>query len=83
MCGEAGFLAKLINGVKNRFKVSSECDGIFKYVGLQIMCEGNDICVSQNQYYDDIEQLDLNLPPGTVLNDKQKRDFKSLAGQLN
>ena len=83
VCGEARFLGKLINGVKNRFNVSSECDGIFKYVGLQIMCEGNDICVSQNQYYDDIEQLDLNLPPGTVLDDKQKRDFKSLAGQLN
>ena len=83
LCGKDRFLGKLINGEKNRFKVSSECDGIFKYVGLQIMHEGSNICVSQNQYYDDIEQLDLNLQSGTVLNDKQKRDFKSLAGQLN
>ena len=83
LCGEDSFLGKLIKGVKNRFEVSSECDGIFKYVGLQIMHEGSNICVSQNQYYDDIEQLDLNFPSGTVLNDKQKRDFKSLAGQLN
>ena len=83
MGGEDAFLEKLISGVKNRFKVSSECDGIFKYVGLQITHDGSSICVSQNQYHDDIEQLNLNVPSGALLNDKQKRDFKSLAGQLN
>ena len=77
------FMESLISGVKSRFKVSSECDGIFKYVGLQITHEESCICVSQNQYYNEIEQLNMNVSPNTALNEKQKRDYKSLAGQLN
>ena len=85
LCGSEGFLSVVISEIKNRFRVSSECDGMFKYIGLQIEQNGEDIKISQNLYAHDVTPFHLNSQDSyneTQIYPAQKRDLRSLVGQL-
>ena len=83
--GSDEFLDQTIAEIKTRFKVSSECEGMFKYIGLEIEQNNDGIQISQTGYSNDLSQMQSNSDDSysdAPLNAEQKRNLKSIAGQL-
>ena len=84
--GTPEFLDMFISGIKKRFTVSSETDGFFKYVGLEIMQLDDYISLTQVSYINDLEQTQMDGSPDSScqspLNEEQKKHLKSIVGQL-
>jgi hypothetical protein len=86
LSGSQEFLEMFINGIKERFTVSSEMDTFFKYVGIKIMQLEDYISLTQVSYINDLEQTSMDGSPGSnyqsPLNEEQKEHLKSMVGQL-
>ena len=85
LCGTDSFLKNLVAQVKSRFKVSSECEGLFIYIGLQIKQDNETIVVSQESFANRLTQMGLinqDTSSQSPLTNEESRELKSLAGQL-
>jgi hypothetical protein len=83
--GSDEFLNNIISQIRHRFKVSSECEGLFTYIGLQIEQDSDTISISQANYANSLRQLDVvnsDTRNQSPLGNEEARKLKSLAGQL-
>ena len=77
-------LAEVQNGIKRKLKVSSESEGLFKYIGIEICQNRLGISLNQKDYIREIQPLEVpNRSQDSTLTDKERSALKSLAGQLN
>ena len=84
--GNDDILSNIINGIKNRFRVSSEGEGLFDYLGVEIQQDKHGlITLSQYKYIDEITQITVpnNRDLDSPLNSDEKRKLRSLVGQMN
>jgi hypothetical protein len=78
-------LRKVSEGIKSRFKVSSEGEDSFDYLGLEIEQdrEGS-ITLSQTEYVNEIKPITVpNRCGDSPLTKEERSQLKSLVGQLN
>ena len=70
--------------IKQRFDISSESEGVFKYLGLEVHQHESYIEIAQQRYIHEIDLLQIpDRSSDSDLNNNEKRCLRSLAGQLN
>jgi hypothetical protein len=85
LSGTPELLYDIEKEIHNRFKVSSQCEGLFTYIGIQVEQTDGGISISQKSYVDSLEQMPSNCADtgnDAPLDPGEKRALKSLAGQL-
>ena len=81
--GSEEFLNHVTKGIRDRFRVSAESEGSFKYIGLQISQNNQCITVSQSDYLEDIQPI-VGIESSEIpLDPEELRALKSIAGSLN
>ena len=84
--GDDDNLKKIINDIKSRFRVSSEGEGLFDYLGVEIQQDQREkITLSQCKYIQEITQIPVpnNRELDSPLNCEEKQKLRSLVGQMN
>ena len=84
--GSDKFKCEIIDKIKTLFLVESICDDSnFKYIGLNIKQEENNLTLDQIKYISTIKVLNIkgNINKERVVDDNEKRNFRALIGQLN
>lgn len=85
--GNPVFKQNVIHRIKSIFKISSENSAVFKYVGIKIQQGDNGILISQNEYAQEIDEIEID--PSRLkehnepLNEEEKSSLRSVIGQLN
>ena len=68
------------------FRISKNEKGTFKYIGLNIEQNGNEIFVDQHGYVDALKEIKIcnerRSCPDEILTEKEKMDLRSICGQL-
>jgi hypothetical protein len=85
ICGTDGFQKNLVDKMKERFRISSECEGLFTYTGLQIKQDYKSVTVSQESFANNLTQMlvqDQDTQNQSLLSNEDSRDLKRLNGQL-
>ena len=59
LTGTPAFLNKIQDGIKRRFRISSELEGIFNYLGLEVHQHESCITMTQERYIHEIELLQV------------------------
>ena len=81
-CGE--FHDSVVQHIRNKFQLSKEVEGAFKFLGISLVQEENSIIMSQQDYIDTI--CPIPLPKGFQMQKKLDRSearlLKGLLGQL-
>ena len=76
----------VINKLVQKFKISSQEQGTFKYVGLRVTQIDNAVLLEQNAYIESLKPIELaaeeRLDKERTLSDKEKSMLRSLSGQL-
>ena len=86
-CGSQEFYNEVILKLKSIFKISKEKDGIFKYIGIELVQKCDSIVLGQKSYTESIKEI--TLPKRTpmkherVQDPKLHRSFRGLVGQLS
>ena len=86
-CGSQEFYNEVILKLKSIFKISKEKDGIFKYIGIELVQKCDSIVLGQKSYTESIKEI--TLPKRTpmkherVQDPKLHRSFRGLLGQLS
>ena len=57
--GDKNFQDVVISRLKEVFKISRECEGIFKYIGINIVQSAENITIDQLSYIDSIQFINL------------------------
>lgn len=78
---------EVIEELRSTFKISSESRSAFKYIGLEVTHDEKGIYLSQKEYADEVEEVEIdkhrkcntNLP----LNGEERDALRSLIGKLN
>ena len=80
-CGSSTFEKSVLIPLCQRFKVGERAMKDFKYVGLHITQEENNISVNQIKYAESIEPPDM-IKSSEGLSGKEQTDFRALSGAL-
>jgi hypothetical protein len=76
----------VVKAVKEKFNISSEAEGSFKYIGLNILQGKNAITIDQNTYITSLEEIPISKDRSKQKNDTLTKDEKSklrsLSGQM-
>ena len=81
--GSFMFHNTVIAHIRNTFSLSRETTSSFTFLGLQVNQFPDRICISQDQFIDSLSLMTLeNIQHDKILDLDQKRQFKSLVGQL-
>ena len=84
--GSHELVSRVIDPIRETFRVSKEFDVAFKYVGVDLDQKGNTICLTQHRYVEGLEQLEIDDSQPSDLDrpatDKERKDFRALVGQL-
>ena len=84
LTGTPALMDEIQTNIKQRFEISSESEGVFKYLGLEIHQYDTCISMSQQRYISEIELLQIpDRSSDSNLTNNEKRSLRSLAGQLN
>ena len=85
-CGTAQWHIDVIDRLCNMFKISNQQTGSFKYVGLNIEQNGNEIFVDQQAYIEELTEISIERNRKTqldeLLTDDEKKTLRSISGQL-
>ena len=85
ICGTDSFQKNLVDKIKSRFRVSSECEGLFTYTGLQIKQDNESVTVSQESFANNLTQMLVQVQDSqnqSLLSNEDSRYLKRLNGQL-
>ena len=85
--GDSKFEMKVIQNLKQKFKISKEESLSFKYLGLDLSQQNAEINISQNDYIESVESIKLSinqkLEKDDSLTSTELRDLRALLGKLN
>ena len=85
-CGTAQWHKNVIDRLCIMFKISDQQTGSFKYVGLNIEQNGQEIFVDQRAYIEELTEISIERSRKTQLDDPltddEKNTLRSVAGQL-
>ena len=85
-CGTSTWLTNVFNKFLKMFRISKNEKGTFKYIGLNIEQNGNEIFVDQHGYVDALKEIKICDErircPDEILTEKEKMDLRSICGQL-
>ena len=85
--GDSKFEMKVIQNLKQKFKISQEESMTFKYLGLNLSQQNAEINISQNDYIESVESIKLStnrkLEKDDSLTSTELRDLRALLGKLN
>ena len=85
-CGTAQWHKDVINKLCDMFKISKRQTGSFKYVGLNIEQNGEEIFVDQQSYIDELTEISIDSNRRKQLDDQlteeEKKTLRSVCGQL-
>ena len=84
--GNREFLAKVIDPLRQAFIIGSESTNAFKYLGLNLIQEENQILIDQNVYIETIKNIDINPDrkryKNEPLTETELAEYRTLVGQL-
>ena len=85
-CGSSSFI-KIIDKLKTIFKISSQQQSKFKYIGVNVNQEKDmTIKIDQNEYCKDLKEIPIQtsrkLKPNEPLTEEEKAQLKSAAGRI-
>ena len=76
----------VIKAVKEKFNISSEAEGSYKYIGLNILQGRHAITIDQSTYITSLEEIPLSKErqkqKDDLLNKEEKSKLRSLSGQM-
>ena len=72
----------VIRKIMDMFKISKMEKGSFKYIGLRIEQNGQEIFVDQNDYCSNLSEVKFDGPSNEQLNTEEKGELRSLCGQV-
>ena len=85
--GTEMFKTSVIDRIRKTFQISSENSTLFKYVGLQIQQCEEGIYITQKEYANEIEEIEIAASRKTEanqpINEDEKSALRSVIGQLN
>ena len=85
--GTALFARQVIAKLKNKFLIGSSASITFTYVGLSVKSYKNGLTIDQNQYIASLKPIPMSktrmLDKKENLTESEKKDYRSLVGQLN
>jgi len=85
-CGTSQWHKDVINKICDMFKISKQQTGSFKYVGLNIEQNGEEIFVDQQTYIDGLSEMQIDSERRKQLDEKltteEKKELRSVCGQL-
>ena len=86
IAGDDKFHSEVVERLLTKFKIGKRNKGDFRYVGIDVhQSDIGDIFVSQNDYVDEIPELDVNVEgrlPNDGLTAKETKDFRAVSGQI-
>ena len=84
--GTSAWETNVIGNLKNKFKISAYHKESFKYIGLSVEQTVDEIKLSQYGYVADMKPIEIKCDrkknPNQLLNPDEKKELKSLAGQM-
>ena len=84
--GNDDWLENVIEKVKECFNISKECEGSFKFIGLNVIQEGGMITLDQRHYVRKVEEIPLSHERKSLteapLTDLEISQLKALSGQM-
>ena len=84
--GTAMWLRDVIDMIKKRFNISSECHGTFKYLGLNVNQTEGEIGMDQKHYVAKLQEIPIVNERKALVNAnltaEEKSSLKSLSGQM-
>ena len=85
-CGTFQWQEKVIGNLTNIFKISKKEKGSFKYIGLNIEQDENQIFIDQIPYCNDLKEITLSAERkkqiDDPLTDEEKKKLRSICGQV-
>ena len=83
--GSVLFIEQVIDKIKKKIEISREDDCMFKYVGQEVKQTQSEITIDQQRYIDDLSTTEIPVyqDKSDVLDSKEKRELKAIAGQIN
>ena len=85
-CGTAQWHKEVINKLCDMFKISKQQTGAFKYVGLNIEQNGEEIFVDQQSYINELTEISIDSNRRKQLDDQlteeEKKTLRSVCGHL-
>ena len=84
-CGTTDYLEGVVNKVKCTFKISSEENGSFKYLGLNVLQNDDNISIDQQGYVDSLQPvpIDRKRKSEDILLKEEITQLRGISGQLN
>ena len=85
--GADEFILNVMNPIKQKFVIGSECHTVFKYIGLDVnQLSDHSILVDQGTYIDSIQEINTTKErrgeKDTPLNERELNGLRSVIGQL-
>ena len=79
------FNQQVLDKINEKFEISREDDCMFKYVGQEVKQTHIEITIDQKQYIDDLSTIEIPVyqDKSDVLDSKEKRELKAIAGQID
>jgi hypothetical protein len=82
--GNEQFLSNVIEKLKYKLKIGDEEEGEFKYIGVKIKDNKEDIIIEQKDYIKSIDEIEWSLTKGErMLDRREMKIFRGIIGQLN
>ena len=85
--GTTNFENCVVNILRTKFLIGSSSSKSFRYVGLNIVSEGEEIMVDQLQYASSLQPISINKARSSnklcELSEIEKNEYRALVGQLN
>jgi len=86
-CGTEAFEKSVVNSIRKEFQIGSSASKAFKYVGLNIMPNGDGITVDQIQYASSLLPVEVSytraMQKNSELSEQEKTGYRALIGQLS
>ena len=85
-CGTLKWQEKVIDNIAKIFKISKKEKGSFKYIGLNIEQNGQEIYIDQGGYCKNLKEIDISLERkkqmDELLTSEEKAQLRSVSGQV-
>ena len=83
-CGTTDFLESVVDKVKETFKISSQEQGSFKYLGLNVIQSEHCISIDQEKYIDSLQPVTINKHrKNDILMEDELTQLHAISGQLD
>ena len=84
--GDTQWNKNVMDKIKDKFNISSEFEGSFKYIGLNVVQSNEMISIDQMHYIENINEIDLGRERKKLIRDiltpEERSKLKSLSGKM-